>query len=292
MSKFIIAPHMRLHEWVAEEKGYFADEGLEYEFREQLDSAAGKKHNLGDKVGAYQTFERGRTCDVSSACHWTVNMAAGAGHGLLYSDAYSVAPCGIFVHPDSDIHKPEDLAGVPISVGYQSGSHYSTIEALDMFLEPDQIELSFADGLLFSRMEMLIDGDVPAVNVFSGPMYFLQQLGYRKIVDTSFMMAAMVDEDADMDDVTKYYKALRRAQTDIDLHTHLYTHHYKQEFPERFRDKMDTRLFGPGERIVFEAYNNEIYEDTQKWIMERGIFPEGDPVVRDYDESTVATAAE
>ena len=25
---FVIAPHMRLHEWVAVEKGYFDDEGL------------------------------------------------------------------------------------------------------------------------------------------------------------------------------------------------------------------------------------------------------------------------
>lgn len=291
MAGFVISPHMRLHEWVAEEKGYFADEGLDYAFNEQLNSKVGRENNQGDRFGAYQTFERGRSCDVSSACHWTVNMAAGAGHGLLYAEAYSVAPCGIYVAPDSPIRRPEDLAGVPISVGYQSGSHYSTIEALDMFLEPDQIELSFADGLLFSRMEMLIDGDVPAVNVFSGPMYFLEQLGYRKIVDTSFMMAAMVDEQADMEDVRKYYKALRRAQSDIDLHTHKYTRFYQNEFPERFHDQMDTRLFGPGERIVFEPYSNEIYGDTQKWIMERGIFPEGDPVIRDYDNS-VATAAE
>jgi ABC-type nitrate/sulfonate/bicarbonate transport system substrate-binding protein len=291
MSKFAIGPHMRLHEWIAAEKGYFDDEGLDYEFREQLNSKVGKENNLGDKVGAYQTFERGRTSDVSSACHWTVNMAAGAGHGLLYAEAYSVAPCGIYVHADSGIKTPEDLSGVPISVGYQSGSHYSTIEALDMFLEPDQIELSFADGLLFSRMELLIDGTVPAVNVFSGPMYFLEQLGFRKIVDTSFMMAAMIDEAANLEDVKKYYNALRRAQSDLDLHTHKYTHFYKQEFPLRFQDQMDTRLFGPGERIVFEPYSNEIYADTQKWIMERGIFPEGDPVIRDYDES-VATAAE
>ena len=291
MSKFIIGPHMRLHEWVAEDRGYFADEGLDYEFREQLDSKDAKKNNLGNKVGAYQTFERGRTCDVSSACHWTVNMAAGAGHGLIFADAYSVAPCGIFVHPDSDIRTPEDLAGVPISVGYQSGSHYATIEALDMFLKPDQIELSFADGLLFSRMESLIDREVPAVTVFSGPMYFLEQLGFRKIVDTSFMMAAMIDEKAGLDDVKKYYKALRRAQVDIDLHTHRYTRFYKKEFPVRYHDTMDTRLFGPGERIVFEPYSNEIYADTQKWIMERGIFPDGDPVVRDY-ESSIATAAE
>ena len=291
MSKFTISPHMRLHEWIAEDKGYFEDEGLEYKFKEQLNSKVGKQNNLGDKVGAYQTFERGRTCDVSSACHWTVNMAAGAGHGLLYAEAYSVAPCGIYVAPDSHIKHPEDLAGVPISVGYQSGSHYSTIEALDMFLDPGQIELSFADGLLFSRMELLIDGTVPAVNVFSGPMYFLEQLGFKKIVDTSFMMAAMIDESANLEDVRKYYRALQRAQSDLDLHTHKYTQFYKKEFPERFQGQMDTRLFGPGERLVFEPYSNQVYAETQKWIMERGIFPEGDPVVRDY-ESSVATAAE
>lgn len=291
MSKFIISPHMRLHEWVAEDNGYFEDEGLEYEFKEQLNSKVGKQNNLGDKVGAYQTIERGRTCDVSSACHWTVNMAAGAGHGLLYAGAYSVAPCGIYVAPDSHIKHPEDLAGVPISVGYQSGSHYSTIEALDMFLDPGQIKLSFADGLLFSRMELLIDGTVPAVNVFSGPMYFLEQLGFKKVVDTSFMMASLIDESANLEDVRKYYRALKRAQSDLDLHTHKYTQFYKKEFPERFQDKMDTRLFGPGERIVFEPYNNKVYAETQKWIMERGIFPEGDPIVRDY-KSSVATAAE
>ena len=28
MAKFLIQPHVRLHEWVAEEKGFFRDEGL------------------------------------------------------------------------------------------------------------------------------------------------------------------------------------------------------------------------------------------------------------------------
>ncbi len=29
MSKFVIEPHFRLQEWVAEEKGYFRAEGLD-----------------------------------------------------------------------------------------------------------------------------------------------------------------------------------------------------------------------------------------------------------------------
>jgi len=109
MAKFIIAPHMRLQEWVAEEKGYFSDAGLVYEFRDQLTSSDGKKHDLGNKVGAFQTFERGRTADIGCACHWTVNVSSSVGHGKLYADAYSVAPAGIFVPPDSPIKNPSDL---------------------------------------------------------------------------------------------------------------------------------------------------------------------------------------
>jgi len=286
MPKFVIAPHMRLHEWVADEKGYFTDEGLDYDFQGQL----GRPKDAPVKDGAYQSFERGRTCDVSSACHWTVNMAAAAGHGLLYNEAYSVSPCAVFVAPDSDIKRPEDLAGIPISVGYQSGSHYSTIQALEQFLEPEEIKLSFSDGLIFRRLELLIEGEVPAASLFSGPYYFLEQLGYRKIMDTSFMMASMVDENAHMADVKKYFAALRRAQSDIDLRPELYTHYYKKEFPARFLDQMDTRLFGPGERLVFEPYSREIFETSQQWIADRDIFDGGDLGNRTYDESVASIA--
>lgn len=290
MSKFIIAPHMRLHEWISVEKGYFDQVGLEYELEDQLMSASGDRHDLGDRVGAYQTFEKGRTCDVSSACHWTVNVAAASGHGKLYANAYSVSPCGIFVPNGSDIKRPEDLASVPISVGFQSGSHYSTIQSLESFLSQNEIKLSFADGLLFKRMENLIDGNVPAVSLFSGPYYFMEQLGFRKVLDTSFMMAAMVAEDADLEDVEKYFKALRMAQKDIDLRQELFTHYYRNEFPVRFRDQMDTRLFGPGERIVFEPYSREIFDESRAWIAERNIF-EGGLGDLSYDQSIVAPKA-
>src|SRR5579864_8761474 len=156
MSKFVIAPHFRLQEWVAEEKGYFRAEGLDYEFSDSWGKDdPGKTHQVADKVGAYQTFEKGREQGVSCACHWTVNVAASVGHGKLYADCYSVAPAGVFVPANSPVTAPEQLAGVPISVGYQSGSHYSTIQALEQYMELAGINLSFADGLLFRRMEKL-----------------------------------------------------------------------------------------------------------------------------------------
>ena len=289
MAKFVIAPHMRLHEWIAVEKGYFDEVGLDYVLEDQLLSATGERHDLGDRVGAYQTYEQGRTCDVSSACHWTVNVASASGHGKLYADAYSVSPCGIFVPANSSIKRPEDLAGLPISVGYQSGSHYSTIQAMEAFVDRDQINLSFSDGLLFKRMEHLIEGTVPAANLFSGPYYFMEQLGFRKVLDTSFMMAVMVAEDANPEDVEKYFGALKRAQSDIDNRQELYTHYYRDEFPEKFRAQMDTRLFGPGERIVFETYSREIFDESRAWVAERDIFEDGVGHL-DYDQAVVGTA--
>jgi ABC-type nitrate/sulfonate/bicarbonate transport system substrate-binding protein len=292
MGKFVISPHFRLQEWVAEEKGYFKAEGLDYEFREALGPGdVARTHTTPDKIGAYQSFEQGRTCDVSGACHWTVNVAASNGHGKLYADAYSVSPSGIFVAPESPVRHPAELKGVPISVGFQSGSHYSTIQALEQYLPLADIKLSFADGLLFRRMELLIDRKVPAVGVFSGPYYFLEQLGFRKIIDTTFMMASMISGDPDPEDIRKYFRALKKAQRDIDLRPELYTHFYRKEFPARFLGEIDTRRWGPGERIVFEPYTKETFEASFRWIAERNLFPEGGMGAGRYEDSIVSLAA-
>ena len=291
MGKFVISPHFRLQEWVAEEKGYFSAEGLDYEFHSNwAGEDLGKTHATPNKVGAFQDIEKGRASNVSCACHWTVNVAASAGHGKLYADCYSIAPAGVFVPADSPIRKPEDLANVPISVGYQSGSHYSTIQALEQYLQPGEIRLSFADGILFGRMQKLIDREVPAAALFSGPYYFAEQLGFRKVIDTTFMIAAMISGNPDPEVVRKYFRALRRAQRDIDLRPEKYTRFYANEFPARFRDQMDTRGWGPGERIVFEPYTRESFEGAQRWIAEHHIFEAGLQPAR-YEDAVITEAA-
>src|SRR5262249_56048434 len=137
------------------------DEGPDYVFRELVQSTDGASQQLGDRIGAMQTFERGRKSDISCACHWTVNVAAAKGHGKLYGDVYQVSTCGIFVPPDSKVKKPEDLAGVPISVGYQSGSHYATIQALEQFMPLDKINLSFKHALPFAPIATLLNAPPP-----------------------------------------------------------------------------------------------------------------------------------
>jgi len=290
MAKFIVEPHFRLQEWVAEEKGYFRAEGLDYEFRELIRSTGGQHHNKG-AAGAFQSIEKGREAQVSCACHWTVNVAASKGHAKLYADAYSVAPSGIFVPADSPIRTPVDLAGVPISVGFQSGSHYSTIQALEQYLAPKDINLTFEDGMLFRRLELLIEGKSRAAALFSGPYYLVEQLGFRKVIDTTFMIAAMINGSPDPEDVRRYFRALKQAQRDIDLRPELYTHYYRNEFPEHYHAMMDTRRWGPGERIVFETYSRESYEKSFDWIARHEIFADGRMGSGDYDKAVVSFAS-
>jgi ABC-type nitrate/sulfonate/bicarbonate transport system substrate-binding protein len=289
MAKFVIEPHFRLQEWVAEEKGYFRAENLDYEFRELIRSTEGQHHNKANE-GAFQSIEQGRKADVSCACHWTVNVAASRGHAKLYADLYSVAPSGIFVAPGSTINGPAELAGVPISVGFQSGSHYSVIQALEQYMAPNNINLTFEDGMLFRRMELLFEGKSQAAALFNGPYYLAEQLGYRKIIDTTFMISAMINGDPDPEDVRRYFRALKNAQRDIDLRPELYTHYYKNEFPDRFHAIMDTRRWGPGERIVFEPYSRDVYEQSLEWIAQRGIFEADTMGPGNYDSATISLA--
>jgi hypothetical protein len=289
MAKFIVEPHFRLQEWVAEEKGYFRAEGLDYEFRELIRSTGGQHHNKGNQ-GAFQSIEQGREAQVSCACHWTVNVAASRGHARLYADAYSVAPAGVFVPADSAIRTPADLADVAISVGFQSGSHYATVQALEQYMPARDIRLNFEDGMLFRRLEQLIEGKSPAAALFSGPYYLAEQLGFRKVIDTTFMIASMINGSPDPEDVRRFFRALKKAQRDIDLRPELYTHYYRNEFPERWHAMMDTRRWGPGERIVFEPYTREVYDQSFDWIARHEIFGEGGMGSGDYDKAAVSFA--
>ena len=85
--------------------------------------------------------------------------------------------------------------------------------------------------------------------------------------------------------------ALRKAQRDIDLRPELYTHYYKNEFPDRFHAMMDTRRWGPGERLVFEPYTKETYEESFEWIAAHGIFPDGGMGSGQYEKATLTLGA-
>jgi len=281
MTRFTIQPHGRLQEWIAHEMGYFRDAGLEYEFRGGLSAERKKEVDAGGKIvdvlaGAFESYRQGRgnkgvKSDISCACHWAVNHASAQQIGTMWGNSYVVTPGGVMVPPDSSIRRPEDLAGQEVAVGYHSGSHFSTLQALEPFLAREQIKLGFV-GSSWARVDAGLDRDVRATSVWGITYLVLEQLGFRKIVDTTFMIAFMFPDTTDPGDVAKYMAGLKRAQMDLDFAPEKYKHFYRNEIPERYTSRVDVRRFAPGERIVFLPYGEEIYAKTQSWMSEREIF--------------------
>jgi hypothetical protein len=287
MTKFIIQPHGRLNDWVADEMGYFTEEGLDYELNVEgsrkntprlaaVDSPIPLEDN---RFGAFERYAEGHgrkgegAGDVSCACHWTVNQAAKIEEGIMWANAYSVCEAAIVVPGDSNVSVPGDLARTDIAVGYHSGSHYSALQALEIFLPPENIALKFV-GSSWSRVDAALARKIPAVNVWGPQLYLLEQHGFRRIVSTTFMMAFMFHRDVDGANVERYMRALIRAQADIDVEPERYKRYFLREIPERFQDKVDVRRFGVGERVVPLPYTQAMFEKTQAWMHARNLFDE------------------
>jgi len=57
------------------------------------------------------------------------------------------------------------------------------------------------------------------------------------------------------------------------------------------RRGLDTRRWGLGERIVFEPYTREAFEEAREWLAGRGIFGPGEMGAGCYKDSILAAAA-
>lgn len=298
MAKFIIQPHGRLNDWVADEKGYFREAGLDYAFNVEgsrkstprlagVDSPAALKDSL---FGAFERYAEGHgrkgegAGDVSCACHWTVNQAAKVKEGIMWGKAYSVCESAIVVPGDSKVSEPRHLAGIEIAVGYHSGSHYSALQALEVFLSPADVALKFI-GTSWVRVDAALAQKIPAANVWGPELYLLEQHGFRRILSTTFMMAFLFPKDADAGNVERYMRSLVRAQSDIDVEPERYKHYFLNEIPERFHDKVDVRRFGIGERVVQQPYTKEIFEKTQAWMHARNLFNAAADAGVSYEEA-------
>jgi NitT/TauT family transport system substrate-binding protein len=304
MAKMRIQAFAGLHEYVAEKNGYFLVEGLDYEIvrnagreqatreapmaplTEQQRAAAPERMVPQVMRGAFEGLEAGRPCDVSMACHWAVNMASSADHGRMWGHAYMLTYAAIMVPPESPIRKPEDLRGVEIGVGYHSGSHFSCLQYLEPFIAPKDVKLSFIGGPS-DRTSIMYDRKIPAANMWGTEKDILEQLGFRKVVDTTYMQGFLIQGDADMEDLEKYFNALKRAQVEIDAHAEKYKDYFERLVPDRFKDMVDVRAFSSGRRIVFEDYTEEVYESTHKWMEDIQIFPEGQLGHKDYAEAVL-----
>jgi hypothetical protein len=160
------------------------------------------------------------------------------------------------------------------------------VQALESVLAPGDLKLTF-QGPPNERLDALLERQVPAAMAWGVPLYVAEALGFRKVLDATFMIGFLVTgPDATKADVDKYLAALRRAQMEIDLRPELYKHYHLRSVPEKYQEKVDVRAFGTGERIVFLPYTREVFAQTQQWIETHELFARATGQAS-YDEAAI-----
>jgi NitT/TauT family transport system substrate-binding protein len=277
MRKVRVAPKgMGLNDFVAQEEGFFAAEGIEVEwdiktFRGTQSSWKGTNYLQRPQDKPYTEAKDGSL--IQCACVWGTISNASAGMGRFVGDCYGVSPWAIFVRPESKLRKPEDLKDVPVSVGMRAGSHFNVPFRLEKYLPLENIKTVNTGGF-GARLRALLDGEVEAASLLPPQIDMAEQLGLRKIMADEFHTLWWVPETAPLDDVRAYLRGLDRAERVLDSSLQKYLHLWERCVPPEFKDvhKWDYAKFTRGERFVYKPIPKSEFDETlsqvERWQLD------------------------
>ena len=268
-----IAPTgMRLHEWIALERGYFQERGIEPIIRWDIVSGImsswqGKSYKQRPQDQPF--VGTARPVDVINHCAWGSVCNAGAGLGKFVPDAYGVARWAIYVRSDSFIATPEDLADVPIAVGLRAGSHFNVPYRLESYLPLKQIKTVNVGGF-GARLSALTNGEVEAASLLDPQISMADQLGLRRIMGNTFHTLWVVPPDADRATLDAYFRVLERADRDLDRDPESCLPLWHYSIPEEFKaQSWDFARFDVGERFHYAPIArqefDELLRSAERW---------------------------
>jgi NitT/TauT family transport system substrate-binding protein len=271
MRKVRVAPKgMGLNDFVAEQEGFFAAEGIEVEwdiktFRGTQSSWKGVEYKSRPQDKPYTEAKDSGL--IQCACVWGSISNASAGMGRFVPDCYGVSPWAIFVRPDSKIRQPTDLKDVPISVGMRAGSHFNVPFRLEKVLPLENIKTVNTGGF-GARLKALLEGEVEAASLLPPQIDMARQLGLRPIIEDEFKTLWWVPETEPQDDLRAYLRGLDRAErvlaSDLKKYLPLWEKCIPPEFKQGYR--WDYAKFTRGERFVYQPLPREEFDATLEQV--------------------------
>jgi len=257
-----IVPHfMRLHEWIALERGHFEAEGLEPELlADVMHQVSGYREKAYRDRPQDRPFVEGARV-ANSACHWGSVCNAGAGMGRFVPDIYGVARFGIYVRPGSTLGRLTDLRGVPVGVGIMAGSHFNTLQTLERVLPRDQIVVRNFGGP-GRRLQGLLAGELEAATLLDPEIPIAEARGVRKLAMGEFKTLFWVHEELDRELLNGYFRALRRADEELRANPSAYMPLWARNVPPELQGDHDYAAFGLGELLFFEPYTRQEFDEA------------------------------
>ena len=270
-----VAPKgMGLNDFVAQQEGFFAAEGLDVTLDWNVFRGTQSSWKDLNYFGRPQDapYAEGRDV-IQGACAWGSICNASAGMGRFVPDAYGDSPWAIFVRPDSKIRTPQDLKDVPVAVGLRAGSHFNVPYRLEKYLPLENIKIVNTGGF-GARLQALLEGEVDAASLLPPQIAMAEQLGLRKIIEDRFHTLWWVPESADPETVGAYLRALDRAEKAMDADLKRYLPLWDLAVPQEFKNRTwDYSTFGRGERFVYKPIPrtefDEVMDQVKRWGLDQ-----------------------
>lgn len=266
-----VAPKgMGLNDFVAQQEGFFAAEGLDVEFDQEIfrGTQASWKNIPYLQRPQDKPYAKGEEV-IQGACEWGTICNASAGMGKVVAEAYGESPWAIFVRPDSTIMTPADLKDVPVAVGLRAGSHFNVPYRLEKFLPLEHIKTVNVGGF-GARLQSLLDREVEAASLLPPQIDMAEQLGLRKIITNTFRTIWWAPESLPAEAAKGYLRALDRAERALEADLPRYLPLWKNSIPPEFANRhWDFSRFSRGERFVYKPFPraefDEIFKQVERW---------------------------
>ena len=270
-----VAPKgMGLNDFVAQQEGFFAAEGLEvsFDWKTFRGTQSSWKNLTYFKRPQDKPYAEGRDV-IQGACAWGSICNASAGMGRFVPQAYGNSPWAIFVRSDSRFRTPQDLKDVPIAVGMRAGSHFNVPYRLEKHLPLANIKVVNTGGF-GARLKALLEGEVEAASLLPPQIAMAEQFGLRKIIEDRFHTLWWVPKSAAPETVGAYLRALDRAEKAMDANLEKYLPLWELAVPPEFKDcEWDYSRFGRGERLVYQPIArsefDEVMDQVKRWGLDQ-----------------------
>jgi NitT/TauT family transport system substrate-binding protein len=266
---------------VAQQEGFFRDEGLDVELipagsgrdrDKEVPEQPIEDHRAVKSYGWHEGIEQGEFC-MYRACEWgqirrTQDSREGA---RVISKRAAVATQAIVVRGDSPCNVPADLHHVLVGVNMHAGSHYVTLALLEGSLKRDEIRPGHVGGPK-QRFRLLEEGKLGAAALMEPWITVAVKRGHKIICEAFYEGAEVGVPSLDPKGYAAVDRAIRRAVDCINGGIEPYLKYMIREVPAEIADLRESDFYLGRFRYVYpRPYTAEDYQRIYDWMVGWGL---------------------
>ncbi|MDX1485363.1 MAG: ABC transporter substrate-binding protein [Alphaproteobacteria bacterium] len=267
---------------VAQEEGFFTEEGLEVELvpagsgrdrDKEVPDTPIEDHRAVKSYGWHEGIEKGEF-SMYRACEWgqirrTQDTCAGA---QVISKRAAVATQAIVVKGDSPYNIPPDLSGVLVGVNMHAGSHYITLGLLGGYmLSKDEVRVGHVGGPK-QRLQYLEEGKIGAAALMEPWITVALKRGHKIICEAFYDGAEVTVPSMDPDTYAAIDRAVRKAVDKINEDIRPYLKYMIREVPEDIAKITEDDMYLGRFRYIYpRPYTQEEFAHIHDWMVDWGL---------------------